>query len=281
MTVVQISPCVLTADWSGFVAWCATTFDMPVACQYDDQGWARLLAPSQGITVIDQRHFSESSGGDTVVVELQVQGIQRYYDRALTAGAMVVRPPTEVSSGIHHAALLTPQGVRLWLLSDDASRQGDAPSTVALNDGPIHFTVDRVIDASAEDVFRAATAKDTLEKFFVHHVSGDMTGLGTVSWEFEGMPPSPLDVVAFRPNAYVAFHWPAHRRSYLTRTQFVVTAVGPTKARLAITESGWDGDTAGLRSAFDHCEGWTQFLGNMKVFLEHGISHVEKPSEPR
>jgi uncharacterized protein YndB with AHSA1/START domain len=53
--------------------------------------------------------------------------------------------------------------------------------------------------------------------------------------------------------------------------QFALTP-SKTGTELAITESGWNADARGLKQSFDNCEGWTTFLANLSMYLEHDIS---------
>jgi uncharacterized protein YndB with AHSA1/START domain/predicted enzyme related to lactoylglutathione lyase len=263
MTVLQMTPCVLTERWSEFIEWSARVFDMPVACRFDEQGWGRLSASSPGVTVIDAQHFAASAGSRQAVVELEVSGIEGAIKRAVELGARLLTEPTEVGDGGWHAAIETPQEIALFLWEDRSSDDAEQ----GIHQGPVHFTVARQIDAPPEEVFAAATQAEHQEKFFVDDAKGDLDREEVITWTWDGYGEAEVQRLEFRPNDYVAFSWEG---LYPTRVQFTVTAT-EDGARLAITESGWDADNRGLKEAFDHCEGWTQFLDNLKVYLEHGI----------
>ena len=92
-----------------------------------------------------------------------------------------------------------------------------------------------------------------------------------MTWSWEGHDDARLDVLELRPNEHVAFRWQAEGLEYHTRTQLSLTP-RETGTRLAVTESGWDADSRGMRSAFCHCQGWTQFVDALKVYLEHDLA---------
>jgi uncharacterized protein YndB with AHSA1/START domain len=41
---------------------------------------------------------------------------------------------------------------------------------------------------------------------------------------------------------------------------------------VSITEEGWRPTPQGLKSSYSNCEGWTQMLCALKVYVEHGIN---------
>ena len=262
MSVIQIVPCILSNEWADFVEWMAQVFDLPVACRFDEQGWGRLLTQSPGITVIKADHFKHSHRSNQTVIELEVGNVQQALNRATARGANVVTPPAEVTPDGFHAALETPHGILLWLWENRASATASADS---VHQGPIHFTVDQHLDAPPSRVFEAITKSEELSAFFVSKATGDLAPQATVTWTWDGVGDEELSVLEFRPNEHVAFHWKADKLPYHTRIQFNLSAQD-SGTRLAITESGWDGDTNGLRSAFSHCEGWTQFLSKLQGY---------------
>ena len=78
--------------------------------------------------------------------------------RGLEQGTTLVTEFTEVTEGGWHAAIDSPQGIRLFLWAGSAPdrdvQSGDEPVS---GDGPVHFTVSHQIDAPADVVFDAAT----------------------------------------------------------------------------------------------------------------------------
>ncbi len=267
MSVIQMTPCILAEDWAGFVEWCAQTFDMPVQCRFDNDGWGRLAASSKGLTVIADRHFKESGDGESTVVELEVTNLDRHVERAVAAGATLVRGPQDLGPDSRHASLRTPQGVLLWLFQTTVSGTDDA---LKVNDGPIHFTVSNRYDAPIAEVFAAATQKQHLEKTFCDEVSGDLAQGESPTWHWDEYGTAALNVVEFRPNEHVAFVWEAHAQQYNVRSQFSFATEGD-RTLVTITETGWSEDPRGLQGAFAHCEGWTSFLANLKAYLEYGV----------
>jgi uncharacterized protein YndB with AHSA1/START domain/predicted enzyme related to lactoylglutathione lyase len=266
MSVVQMSPCIVSERWSEVVEWSARILDLPVACRFASEGWARLNAASDGIVVVDPRHFGAPASG-ALVLDLEVRMLRRVVERAKGAGAKVLAPPKESPDGTLRAAIETPQGVVLWLRDERGTRKPGAD----LHQGPLHFTVGRQIAAPPARVFEAITRKEDLESFFVTRVKGDLSKEDKVTWSWEGHGDYELSRMELKANEFLSFHWKADRQGYDTRVQFALT---PKDAgtELTITESGWDADPHGLKKAFDNCEGWTTFLGNLAVYLEHDIA---------
>jgi len=266
MSVLQMTPCVLVDTWSAFVEWSATVFDLPVTCQFDDQGWARLTASSPGITVIDREVFAESAAGQATVLELEVTSLARSTKRALAHGATTITAPRALSDGQWHAAIETPQGIVLWLYQSAAV----APKP-EVGQGPVHFTIARTIAAPVERVFAAVTRAEDLTAFFIDDASGDLADGQTVEWIWNAYGSGALDVVSFRPDTHVTFHWQANYVPYQTRVRFAVAPEGD-KTRISVTETGWGEGRRDLASAFDNADGWSQFATRLKLYLEHGIS---------
>lgn len=263
MSVLQITPCVLSPKWSEFLEWSARVFDMPVACRFDDQGWGRLAASSPGVTVIDRQHFQDWIDDQKTVVELEIDNVDRALKRAIDQGAKLVDEPLDAEGG-RIAAIETPQDVVLFLWQEDRAAEAAEP---VVHQGPVQFTVARQIAASAEEVFQAATEAEHQKKFFVDDASADFEEADVVTWTWEEHGDFDLHMLEFRPNEFVSFSWESGAGPYHVKTQFGVTAHGDG-ARLAITSSGWDPDTRGLKNAFDQCEGWTQFLDHIRFYLE-------------
>ena len=272
MGVVQMTPCTLSNRWSEFVEWSARVFDLPVACRFDDKGWAQLSASSAGIKVIDPRLYGPSGAKEQTVVQLEVRMLKRTVERAVGAGAKLVTPPEELpDQGALFATIESPQGIVLWLWDPRSE-----PDTGRINQGPLHFTVHRQLAAPPARVFEAITKKEHLESFFVHRVDGDIVTDPKVTWFFEGHGAFEVHRMEVVVNEFLSFHWRADRQSYHTRAQFAVTPSN-VGTELTVTESGWDADARGLKKAFDNCEGWTTFLGNLAMYLEHDIAILKEP----
>jgi uncharacterized protein YndB with AHSA1/START domain len=266
MSVVQMSPCILSERWSEVVEWSARILDLPVACRFASEGWARLFAETDGITVVDPRRFGAAAAGG-LVLDLEVRMLARVVERAKSAGAKIIAQPQKSADGTLRAAIETPQGVVLWLRDTRGTKsEGDR-----VHQGPLHFTVNRRLAAPPARVFEAITKKEDLEAFFVTGVKGNLAKDDKAVWTFEGHGDHPLYRMELAVNEFLSFHWGGDTQGYHTRVQFALT---PAEAgtELTITESGWDANRKGLKQAFDNCEGWTTFLGNLAMYLEHGIA---------
>jgi uncharacterized protein YndB with AHSA1/START domain len=248
------------------IEWAARVLDVPVAC--DSEGWGLLHAASEGVLVLDPKRFADSSA---LVLELQVHAVGRTVERARGAGAKVLSPPKKDPDGTMRAIIETPQGISLRLRDELGKKK---KGSGAINSGPLHFTVARRFSAPPARLFEAITKKQDLESFFVSNVEGNMVTDEKVTWTFPGYGDFPLHRIDLKVNEYLSFHW-ASKEGYDTRVQF---AVRPTDggSELAITESGWNADPRGQKGAFDNCEGWTTFLANLSLYLDHGIAPMRK-----
>ena len=188
-------------------------------------------------------------------------------ERARVNRAKVLSEPAPVvGGGGRQARIQLPTGVVLWLWEADE----EAVNNSALGDGPLHFSVRRRIQAPAERVFEAITKADQLSRYFVKEAKQDIRAGETVTWIWEGDAVA-LEVTRVVPNETVEFLWEAYGVDYLTRVRFDVVPHPNMHTRLTVVESGWHNDARGRQSAFDHAEGWTEFLLHARLWIEKGI----------
>jgi uncharacterized protein YndB with AHSA1/START domain len=79
-----------------------------------------------------------------------------------------------------------------------------------------------------------------------------------------------LEVLRVVKDQTVEFVWEAYGVDYLTRVRFDVVGLGK-ETRVTVVESGWHNDARGRQSAFDHAEGWTEFLLHLRLWIEKGL----------
>ncbi|MCB1058707.1 MAG: SRPBCC domain-containing protein [Calditrichaeota bacterium] len=134
--------------------------------------------------------------------------------------------------------------------------------------GKISFTVSQSYRAPMKKIWEAATKKTHLQKFFVDKVSGDFNDkFETVFWTFAGHGEFPIYPVGYAPGKFLEFYWPMYgTRSKLSLVRFDFTEKNGL-VTVEITESGWS--QSGLSYAFANCEGWTEFLVNLKAYVLH------------
>lgn len=135
--------------------------------------------------------------------------------------------------------------------------------------GKVSFTVSQRFRAPMKKIWDAATKKTHLKKFFVDTVSGDFTDqFETVFWGFSGHGEFPIYPVGYAPGEYLEFYWPMYgTKSKLSHVLFEFEQKNGV-VTVKITESGWS--QSGMKYAFANCEGWTEFLVNMKAYVKYG-----------
>ena len=114
------------------------------------------------------------------------------------------------------------------------------------------------------------TQASELSRYFVKSAKGNLEVGVDVTWSWESDAVG-LEVVRVVPNQTVEFLWEAYGVSYLTRVRFDIVPHGKDETRVTIIESGWHNDARGRQSAFDHAEGWTEFLLHLRLWLEKGL----------
>ena len=114
------------------------------------------------------------------------------------------------------------------------------------------------------------TRADELSRFFVKKASADLREGTDVTWSWDG-DVEVLEVLRVVPDEMVEFVWEAYGVDYLTRVRIDVISRNAEETRLTIIESGWFDDARGRQSAFNHAEGWTEFLLHARLWIEKGL----------
>ncbi|MEL6875909.1 MAG: SRPBCC domain-containing protein, partial [Pseudomonadota bacterium] len=102
-------------------------------------------------------------------------------------------------------------------------------------------------------------------------------------WDFHDFPGAvPVEVLDVVENEKIVLQWEAFEESgddgdvtgagYHTRMTIEFTALEEGRTLVTIAEQGWREDEHGLKSSYGNCEGWTQMLCSLKMWVEHGIN---------
>lgn len=132
------------------------------------------------------------------------------------------------------------------------------------------------------EVFEAVADPEKLSRYFTTGgAKGRLATGATVMWDFHDFPGAfPVTVVEATPNARIVFRWGANEGprapgeaapDYETAVTMTFAPLDDGRTLVTIAEDGWRSTPGGLRGSYGNCEGWTQMLCALKVWLEHGI----------
>lgn len=151
----------------------------------------------------------------------------------------------------------------------------------------LKFEVSAHIARPVADVFEAVADPDKLSRYFTTGgAEGRLETGTTVSWDFHDFPGRfPVEVVAVEPNRSIVLNWEANEGApsdgeeamaastgYMTNVAISFAPLEDGRTKVSIAEEGWRETEAGLKASYGNCQGWSQMLCALKVWLEHGIN---------
>lgn len=144
----------------------------------------------------------------------------------------------------------------------------------------LKFKVAARIAKPVEEVFEAVVDPSSLSSYFTTGgAKGRLEKGATVTWEFHDFPgPAPVDVVDVVQNEKIVLRWAAvdetgnHGDEYRTTMTMGFKALEDGRTLVTVSEQGWRENEAGLEASYGNCEGWTQMLCSLKIWIEHGIN---------
>jgi len=140
---------------------------------------------------------------------------------------------------------------------------------------PVHEVFEAVADpAQLSHYFTTGGAKGRLE-----------TG-ATVTWDFHDYPGAfPVYVIEVVPDERIVLQWAASEgeppnveggemteADYRTTVTMNFKPLEDGRTLVEIAEEGWRGTPGALKASYGNCQGWSQMLCALKVWLEHGIN---------
>ena len=130
------------------------------------------------------------------------------------------------------------------------------------------FSVFQRYRAPLKSVWDAATQTRHLNGFFTDGAKGNISpALSPVTWRWKNYGSSEVTVTACDPGKSFEFLWKTPM-GYQTKVRFEFSREkGKTVVR--IREFGWK--RAHVDDAFDHCQGWSEYLYGLKAYVQHGI----------
>ena len=140
---------------------------------------------------------------------------------------------------------------------------------------PLHVVFEAVADpAQLSEYFTTGGARGRLE-------AG-----ATVMWDFHDFPGAfPVHVIEVVPDERIVLEWQANEgeapnveggamtdSDYRTRVTMSFKPLDDGRRTLVeIAEEGWRENQGALGASYGNCQGWSQMLCALKVWLEHGI----------
>jgi uncharacterized protein YndB with AHSA1/START domain len=148
----------------------------------------------------------------------------------------------------------------------------------------LKFKVAGRIARPVHEVFEAVADPGQLSQYFTTGgASARLEPGATVYWDFADFPGAfPVDVVAVEPDRRIVLRWEANEgdapegeapqgAGYQTTVTIEFEPLDDGRTLVSIAEEGWRPNEGAQRASYGNCEGWTQALCSLKVWLEHGI----------
>ena len=154
----------------------------------------------------------------------------------------------------------------------------------------LKFRVAARIARPVHEVFEAVADPATLSRYFTTGgASGRLETGATVTWDFADFPGAfPVEVVEVVPDERIVLKWEANEgeppnlsdsdgkvreANYKTSVTMTFTPLDDdTRKLVEIREEGWRENQGALAASYGNCQGWSQMLDALKVWVEHGIN---------
>ena len=154
----------------------------------------------------------------------------------------------------------------------------------------LKFRVAARIARPVHEVFEAVADPATLSRYFTTGgASGRLETGATVTWDFADFPGAfPVEVVEVVPDERIVLKWEANEgeppnlsdsdgkvreANYKTTVTMTFTPLDDdTRKLVEIREEGWRENQGALAASYGNCQGWSQMLDALKVWVEHGIN---------
>ena len=153
----------------------------------------------------------------------------------------------------------------------------------------LKFRVAARIAKPVHEVFEAVADPQQLSQYFTTGgAQGRLETGATVTWDFHDYPGAfPVEVVAVVPDQKIVLKWAASEgeppnlpevdakergRDYQTTVTMTFQGLDDGRTLVEIAEEGWRETDGALKASYGNCQGWSQMLCALKVWLEHGIN---------
>lgn len=154
----------------------------------------------------------------------------------------------------------------------------------------LKFRVAARIAKPVHEVFEAVADPQQLSEYFTTGgAKGRLETGATVTWDFHDYPGAfPVEVVEVVPDEKIVLKWAASEgeppnlsdadetiadAGYKTIVTMTFSPIdGGARTLVEIKEEGWHENQGALEASYGNCQGWSQMLCALKVWLEHGFN---------
>ena len=150
----------------------------------------------------------------------------------------------------------------------------------------LKFRVAARIARPVHQVFEAVANPAQLSEYFTTSgAQGRLETGATVTWDFHDFPGAfPVYVIDVVQDEKIVLEWQASEgeapnvdggeltdADYRTRVTMSFTGLDDGRTLVEIAEEGWRENQGALGASYGNCQGWSQMLCALKVWIEHGI----------
>lgn len=151
----------------------------------------------------------------------------------------------------------------------------------------LKFKVAARIARPIAEVFEAVADPKQLSRYFTTGGAVGRLDTGTtVTWDFHDFPGAfPVDVVEVSRNDRIVLRWQANEgqapnvnaegmtgAGYQTTVTMRFSDLGDGRTLVEISEEGWRENQGALDASYGNCQGWSQMLCALKMWVEHGVN---------
>jgi len=150
----------------------------------------------------------------------------------------------------------------------------------------LKFRVAARIAKPVHQIFEAVADPAQLSEYFTTGgAQGRLETGATVTWDFHDFPGAfPVYVIEVVQDEKIVLEWQASEgeapnvdggeltdADYRTRVTMSFTGLDDGRTLVEIAEEGWRENQGALGASYGNCQGWSQMLCALKVWIEHGI----------
>lgn len=154
----------------------------------------------------------------------------------------------------------------------------------------LKFRVAARISKPVHEVFEAVADPQQLSNYFTTGgAKGRLESGATVTWDFHDFPGAfPVEVVEVVQDEKIVLRWgaiegeppnlsdsdgPVQEAGYKTTVTMTFSPLDDgARTLVEIKEEGWREDQKALEASYGNCQGWSQMLCALKVWVEHGFN---------
>ncbi len=151
----------------------------------------------------------------------------------------------------------------------------------------LKFRVAARIAKPVHEVFEAVADPAKLSHYFTTGgAKGRLATGAKVQWDFHDFPGAfPVWVIEVVQDEKIVLEWQANEgeapnvasgelqdANYRTRVTMTFASLDDGRTLVEISEEGWRENQSALGASYGNCQGWSQMLCALKVWIEHGIN---------